>query len=218
MKENSPFNTILQIRIILNIFASLIKYETFIIVREQPEARKQLSYYTKCYSKRSTRTTRPRRSFDSALIFDASEQNPPPPLYPWKPSTLSLAASFAPTPFHLYSPRIIDCPGHRFVHVQRAPAQARAQGNSYDYRGMIPSGLTRLLTKLFDRTNSGTPRGEHTRWLVEMLFPHPGTRDANATIKSQFGNEIANVINTLRIMAFAHSANVPGRMIKINSF
>lgn len=128
-----------------------------------PEERgAQLSYYTKCYRKRSSRTTGrfPRLSFDPALIFGANEQNPPPPIISVKTfHSLSLAARFAPTPFHLYSPRIIDCPGHRFVHVQRAPAQARAQGNSYDYRGMIPSGLTRLLTKLFDRTNSGTPRG-----------------------------------------------------------
>lgn len=117
-----------------------------------------------------------------------------------KPTTPWLSVKI----FHSPSPLVSHLPLFTFTHLGlsiapgivsymcNARRHKRAQGNSCDYGGMIPSGLTRLLTKLFDHTNSECPEASiHAgRNVISGSW-----RDA--TIKLQFGNEIANVINTL---------------------
>jgi len=109
------------------------------------------SYYTKYYRMGIGRGGQPVGPLlRSALIFGANEicratlPLPPPPHSsrrhpciirenPSHPPAHPRFARFAPTPFHLYSLRIIDCPGHRFVHVQCAPRRhkrARARARS----------------------------------------------------------------------------------------
>lgn len=151
------------------LITALIRSKTIFIIAVKRRGVKHLLYYTKCYRMRSARTTR-RCSFDvrSALIFGANKIYHP----------LIIRENLPPSP----SPLVSHLPLFTFTHlglsiasgiisyICNARRHKRAQGNSCDYGRMIPSGLTRLLTKLFDHTNSGMPRGEHTCWLVETLF------------------------------------------------
>lgn len=153
----------------------------------------RLSYYTKCYRARSAQTTR-RCSFNvrSALIFGANKINHP--HYPWKPSTLSPSPLVSHLPLFTFTHLGLSIAPGVVSYMCNARRHRRAQGNSCDYGGMIPSELTRLLTKLFDRTNSGAPRGEAYTPVGRNVISAGPWR--GATIKLQFGNEIANVINT----------------------
>lgn len=93
----------------------------------------------------------------SVLILARTKSNHP--HYPWKPSTHP-HRSFRTYPFSPLLTSDYRLPRAPFLsYMCNALWHKRAQGNSCDYGGMIPSGLTRLLTKLFDRTNSGMPRG-----------------------------------------------------------
>lgn len=134
-----------------------------------------------------TDTTTRRCSFCASIRSHLwREQNLPP--------SASSRSPLSVKTFHSPSPLVSHLPLFTFTHLGlsiapgilsymcNAPSEhKRVQGNSCDYGGMIPSGLTRLLTKLFDRTNSGTPRGRErvrivyvrtcTCWLlVETLF------------------------------------------------